>query len=107
LIEFNANVGNFAGARGTSFFGQLFDPRVQCRTGQSYRDFALDFQLKYIDCPTSLTNYYTGQSQTFQRGWAMFVSKQYDLFTMPGDAYDGADVNHGANGTLHFTIANS
>jgi len=108
FIEFNAYTGAFAGERGTSWFGQFFDPRVQCSTGMAtYRDFALDLQIKYIDCPTTLTNGYTNQSATYDAGWAFYFSKQYDLWVPPTDMQDGGDVTRGQNGTLRFTIANA
>jgi hypothetical protein len=66
-----------------------------------------DMQLKYYDCPTTVTNAYTGSSQSIDRGWVLILSKNYGYFPTPTDAFDGADVLHGNNGTLRYNITNT
>lgn len=97
LIEYMQNVGGFAGTKGASTFGTLTDP---------YTGMRWDFQFKYYDCPTTVTNAYSGTTSTIDRGWVLLISKNYDLFVNPADAFDGADVLHGVNGSLRYTISN-
>jgi hypothetical protein len=68
--------------------------------------------VKYIDCPEDLganiTNGYIAESSiSGARGTLLIVKKRYDLFTVPTNAYDGADVIQGQNGTLRYAITNS
>lgn len=98
LIEYMKNVGGFAGQKGTSTFGTMTDP---------YTGLRWDIQFKYVDCPTTVTNAYTGLTSTIDRGWVLLISKNYDLFVNPADAYDGADVLAGVNGALRYTISNT
>lgn len=97
LIQYPLFVNGFAGQRGVSEFGQFTDPRM---------NFDFDFQFKFYDCPTTVTNGYTGGTVTVDRGWVLSLSKTYDLFTIPTDAFDGADRLAGTNGTLRYTITN-
>lgn len=98
MIEWMQNVGAFAGDKGSSFFGTLTDP---------YFGIRWDYQFKYVDCPTTYTNAYSGATATIDRGWLLLISKNYDMFVTPSDAYDGADVLHGVNGLLRYTISNA
>lgn len=98
LIEYMQNVGGFAGMKGSSTFGTMTDP---------YTGTRWDFQFKYYDCPTTVTNAYSGTTSTIDRGWVLLISKNYDLFVNPSDAFDGADVLHGVNGALRYTINNT
>ncbi len=107
LIENMYNVGNFAGDFGAVQKGTLSDPRMPCWTNKGFNDMQFDFMLKYIDCPTSLTNGYTGNTATYNSGWVLMISKHFDLFTMPSDQFDGMDPIVGSNGTLRYTIQNA
>lgn len=104
LLEADENVGSFAGQKGTAFYTQIVDPRMQC---WGDLPFTFDLAVDYINCPTTLTNAYTGSTATFNRGWAVYIRKRFDLFQTPTDANDGADVSHGVNGALRFTVANA
>jgi len=107
FIEYNRYVGGFAGVKGAVELGQFFDPRVQCWTPAGYQPMAFDIKLKYIDCPTSLTNGYAGGSQTYNEGWAVYISKTFDLFNVPVDMYDGGDPLSGNRGSLRYTVTNA
>lgn len=98
IIDYVQNTGSFAGDKGngTKFF-YFTDPLLGLKW---------DAMWKYYDCPTTVTNAYTGQSQTIARGWVLVISKDYGYFVTPTGANDGADVLHGTNGTLRYDITN-
>jgi hypothetical protein len=107
LLEDLRNVGSFAGDRGESFFATFADPRVQCWSPQGMSNVRFDIHVKFINCPTTLTNGYAGGTATFNRGVAVYISKHYDLFAPPADQYDGADILAGVRGSLRYTITNT
>lgn len=108
IVEDLRNVGNWQGAKpGASSFGIFRDPRTQCWSPNGLTMIPWDIQIKYIDCPTTLTNGYAGGTASYDRGFAIYISKRYGLFTIPTDAYDGADIIAGNTGTLRYTITNT
>lgn len=107
LLEDIRNVGAFAGDRGESFFSTFSDPRVQCWSPQGLSNVRFDMHVKYINCPTTLTDGYAGGQSTFNRGTAVYIGKYFDLFTPPSDQYDGADILAGVRGSLRYTITNA
>jgi hypothetical protein len=96
--------GAFSGFKGGSIFFTMTPPGVDS-LGNALPRLELDCQLKYIDCPTQIPGP-GGAYQTFNRGWILYVSKSYDLFNIPGDAYDAADRLFANNGTYRYTITN-
>lgn len=66
-----------------------------------------DFQLKEIDCPTTLTDAYTGGTATYQRGHSLIIWKNFGLFQTPPDNFRGEDMQNQVNGALRFTMANA
>ena len=107
LLENIKNVGSFAGQHGTSFFGTMVDPRVQCKIGNMLQDIVWDIQIKEIDCATTLTDAYNGGTISVDRGYAVFISKSFAVWTTPTGVNDGADVNAGFNGIKRFSITNT
>lgn len=112
LVERQDNVGSFAGQRGASFFTTIVDPRTQCWTPNGLGNIAFDLQVKYIDCPddlgSNITNgYIQADSISAARGYVLLIKKRYGLFTTPTNAYDGADVLAGSNGSLRYAMTNS
>ncbi len=112
LIERLDNVGAFAGQRGASFFTTITDPRVQCWTPNGLGNMQFDLQVKYIDCPddlgSNISNGYIAEANVANaRGTLLLIKKRYGIFTVPTNAYDGADVIQGGNGTLRYSITNS
>jgi hypothetical protein len=105
FLEYNQHVGDFAGQKGAVIDFQIVDPFMQCWTPAGMVPFRWDATLRYNDCPTSYTGY--AGSATYGKGWQIILSKKYDLFVTPTDAYDGADVNRQQNGTLLFQITNT
>jgi len=98
LLENLRNVGSFAGTKGGSTFATMTDP---------YTGLRWDIQFKYYDCPTTVTNAYSGATSTIDMGWVLIISKYYDLFVTPASAFDGADVLAGVNGAFRYTISNA
>jgi hypothetical protein len=64
-----------------------------------------DIQIKELDCPTELANSY-GDLSTYDRGYAVILSKRYGLFQIPSDAYSTADRLDGVNGALNYEVTN-
>jgi len=90
LVERLDNVGSFAGARGTSFFTTIVDPRTQCWTPNGLGNISFDLQVKYVDCPedaSSLPSGYANTESLTGRGYALYIKKRYGLFVTPTDAY--------------------
>lgn len=109
LVENLRNKGSFAGTRGGSTFGTLVDPRTQCWGNVPVE---WDFQAKYIDCAEDLTDaigngYIAASSITEDRGTLIIVSKWFDLFVTPNDAYEGGDAISGGSRPLLYTISNT
>ena len=107
LIQDIKNAGSFGGRHGAVEKTVITDPRVQCWAPGGFENLKFDLKVKYLDCPTELTNGYSGGTQTYQEGYALFIGTNYGLFVQPTDAFDGADVAAGQNGTLRFSITNS
>ena len=96
LVDFNKNVGSYAGMKGGSYFFTLPVP-VQLANGE-LSALTFDCQLKYEDCPV----YSTEGQKVADRGWKLIVSKHYGLFNLPTDAYSSSDVLAGVNGSFHY-----
>lgn len=65
-----------------------------------------DIQVKEFDCATDLT--INGAAVTTSGpGVLINISKQFKLFTKPGNLYESADPLYNTNGTLRYTITGS
>lgn len=104
FVGVNKYEGNFAGQKGNSLFGTIVDPRMAAMGAIGAEMGTWDFQFKYFDCP--FTADVDGSPTTLDRGYALILSKTYDLFNIPTNAYDPADILTGNNGTLRYTITN-
>lgn len=105
MVEYLQYTGFKAGIKpGGSTFGILPLPIFM---GQNVKPVMFDFQLKYYDCPTVLTDGYYGTSITVQKGWNLILSKKSGLFTIPSDAYRAGDAMAGNNGVLRYTATNT
>lgn len=104
----NKYVGGFGGKRGESFFFTM-SPDVTDSYGNSLRHdlFKLDVQMKFIDCPQTITVNSYGGTMNVNRGWYLIFSKAYDQFNIPADAYLAGDPLYQVNGTLRYTITNN
>ncbi len=107
FIGRNAYTGAFAGQKGTSFFTTLPLPvnEFGCNDDSCLQDLVFDLQLKYIDCPTTIT--VNGQNTTVNRGWQVIISKKYALWVQPTSAYAAGDELAGTNGTLKYFLSNT
>lgn len=105
LIDINRYVGFKAGNKGGDFFGTLTVPVLDAQGNMSM--FTFDIQLTYIKCPTELVIGGYGDPQTVNRGWALIISKSFDSFNIPADAYHADDRLYGNNGTLRYTATNA
>lgn len=103
FVDFQKYVGFQAGKIGTSTFFQITLP-VNYGNGEIMMTF--DAQLKELDCPTTLLNGY-GEEGTYDRGYALFLSKRYGLFQIPSDAYASDDRLTGVNGALRYAVTNT
>ena len=97
--------GFASGFKGGSIFFTMTPPGVDS-LGNALPQIELDCQLKYIDCPTTVVGP-NGYSTNVQRGWVLYLSKSYDLFNIPTDAYAATDRLSGNNGTYRYTITNA
>ncbi len=105
LIDINRYTGFKAGEKGGDWFGSLTVPVLDAQGNLSM--FTFDIQLTYIKCPTELVIGGYGDAQTVNRGWALIISKSFDSFNIPADAYDASDRLTGNNGTLRYVATNA
>jgi hypothetical protein len=105
IVEYLEYTGFKGGQKpGASFFGILTLPAIF--NGEVVPvDF--DFQLKYNDCQTTLTDAYYGGELVLEKGFNLIITKQSGLFTIPDDAFRINDILHGNRGSLRYTITNS
>lgn len=96
----------FTGRLGTSVLFQAGLPVSTNQNDGTVKNMTFDMQLKEIDCPTTLLNAY-GEETIYDKGYALYISKEYGLFQIPSDAYRSDDRLTGNNGSLRFTITNS
>jgi hypothetical protein len=96
FVDYERNVGSFAGVRGSSIFFTLPIP-VQLANG-TLTKLVLDCQLKYDECPTKNDD----GDIVSGRGWKLIMSKYYGLFNAPEDTVAATDRMNGFNGSLHY-----
>lgn len=97
LVDFNKNVGPYAGQKGESFFFTIPVP-VQLANGE-LTALVFDAQLKYIDCPVTVDDV------TTPRGWQLIISKNYGLYVAPNNMFAGSDRLTGVRGAFHYVGA--
>lgn len=95
FVDFNKNVGSYAGLKGGSYFFTIPIP-AQLANGE-LTALTLDAQLKYEDCPI-----YEAGEKVADRGWKLILSKSYGLFNAPNDMFAVGDPLRGMNGSLHY-----
>lgn len=106
LVEYMKYQGPKAGLRGTSEFGTFMLP-YQPSPNEKQRLIQFDFQLKFFDCPTTLTDAYYGTTLTVGRGYNLIISKTCGLFQIGSQAYRATDPLTGNNGTLRYVATNN
>ena len=106
LVEYLEYTGFKAGQKpGASEFGVIALPAVA--SDGSLLPVKFDWQLKYIDCPTTLTDAYSGSTATYQKGWSFIMKKDFGLFQVPSDAYRQEDGLYSVNGSLRYNVTNA
>lgn len=106
LVEYLEYTGFKAGVKpGASEFGVIALPAVA--NDGTLLPVKFDWQLKYIDCPTTLTDAYSGSSSTYQKGWSFIMKKDFGLFQIPSDSYRNEDGNIAVNGSLRYNVTNA
>lgn len=104
MVEYLQFTGFKAGPKpGGSVFGTIPLPM---QVGQEVKLVEFDYQLKYSDCATTLTDGYYGTPITIQKGYNLILSKKSGLFQIPTDAYKNIDPNFGSNGVLRYNATN-
>lgn len=104
LIHRNKYIGNFARQVATSNFFTMALPVDQyCCPQDSLDKLLFDVQVKEFDCPVELN--INGQVTTTDGpGILIVLSKEFSLFTKPGNLYESADDLYNTNGTLRYQI---
>lgn len=108
FIGRNAYLGPaFSGQKGNSFFATLPFPVAEfgCNMDECLRDLIFDIQLRYIDCPETID--VQNVPTLVNRGWQVIISKRYNLWVQPTNAYATGDELEGTNGTLKYFITNT
>lgn len=91
---------------GASSFGTFSLPLAN-PTGQVTRALTMDFQLKYYDCETTVTEAYTNQSYVMQKGYSFIPSITCGAWQVPSDAFRNDDDRIAVNGALRYTFTNT
>jgi hypothetical protein len=105
FVDLNQFIGQFSGELGISTLFQMALPVATGQNDGTVPMVTFDAQLKPIDCPTVLLNGY-GDQVTYDKGYALFITKNYGLWQIPSDAYGSDDRLNGVNGSLLYTIEN-
>lgn len=94
------------GELANSFFFPVTIPQVDS-LGNAFA-VRMDAQLKEIDCPTTLTDAYTGNTATYTRGTALILWKNFGLYQPTAlNNFRSEDRLQGVNGALRYTLTNS
>ncbi len=107
FIQYKKYTGFKAGIfPGGSAFGTLTLP-MSTGAGNQITPMPLDYQLKYYDCAQTITEAYTGQSYTVEKGYSLILSVNFGLWQIPADAYRNDDNRIAVNGALKYTFTNT
>lgn len=104
FLDLNATQGFQVDDFGTSVFFKMPYPIVDSEGNTTVIN--LDVQVKFIDCPTTLTDSY-GNSQSVGKGVVVFLRKPFDIYVPPGAMYTFGDRLFQNNGTLLYHATNS
>lgn len=104
LVQSTTYQGFMAGRHAQSEF---FTITLPVNTGYGMTTMTFDAQLREYDCPTTITNGYTGGSETVQPGYQLILSKVYGLFQQPTNAILSNDRLYETNGAIRFAITNT
>lgn len=102
IVEYMRYKGFKGGDKLTSYF---FTFGLPMQVSDRVKMIEFDAQLKYHDCPTTLTDAYYGTSITVDKGWALIISKDFGLFTID-QAYRATDRLSGNRGSYRYSFTN-
>jgi hypothetical protein len=106
IVEYIENRGFQGGTLGVSEFGVLPLPSID--PNGNFFPVMFDYQLRAIDCPTTLTDMYAGGTASYSKGYSLTLYKQFGLFnTSQADAFRHEDVQRSVNGAIRYTATNS
>ncbi len=106
FISRNLYTGSQAGTKGGSTFFTLRLPvnEFGCAP-ECLDDLVFDVQMRYFDCPETVT--INGSATTLPRGWQFIISKSYNLWVQPTNAYAAGDPLADTNGFLRYALTNA
>jgi len=107
LININNFAGFPSGDKLTTILGTITLPVVDALGGGQLQSFKFDFQVKYIDCPQSITLEGASSSTNVGRGWVFTLMSTYNLFNVPANAYASTDRLYNVNGGFHYSATQS
>ena len=102
LVSYMNYQGFKAGEKLTSIYFTMKLPMVE---QAQVKMVEFDVQLKYEDCPTTLTDAYYGTSLAVEKGWNIIISKEVGLYTIE-DGYRGTDRLSGNRGSYRYSFTN-
>lgn len=104
LVSYLKYTGFKSGTFGTDTFGTITLPMYMA---DEVVPVSFDIQVRYHPCATEVTNAYTGQALSIEKGWQVILSKNFGLFQLPTDSYRAEDQAHGINGALRYSVTNT
>jgi len=105
FVQYKRYTGFKAGVKpGGSEFGMLPLPMY---VNGVVKPVWFDYQYKYYDCPTTLTDAYSGQSVNVDKGYSIILSLTFGLYQISPNAYNGGDANRAVTGALLYTASNN
>lgn len=109
FISFDKYVGEaWTGLKGSSLFMNIAFPvnEFGCNLDSCLADLHFDVQIKYKDCPDSLSTV-NGTPTALGRGWQVIISKDYGLWVQPTTGYAAGDSLADTNGTIKYFASNT
>jgi len=85
----------------------FFTIPLPIQIGADVVPYEVDGQLRYYDCPTTLTDAYSGASITVNKGYQVILSSNFGLWQLPSDSYRVDDPNYAVNGALRYIATNN
>jgi hypothetical protein len=109
LLKYNRFRGFKGGDHLTTFTGTIMLPVIDSMGDNQISMWEFDYQLKYNDCPQTLTTAvygYGGSTHTIGRGWIFTLMSTYDIYTQAAGNYAAGDRLYGNTGILPYTATN-
>jgi hypothetical protein len=105
FVQYKRYTGAKAGVKpGASEFGMLPLPMY---VNGAITPVMFDYQYKYFDCAQTVTDAYSGQSVTVEKGYSIILSITFGLYQLSANSYNGGDPNRSVTGALHYIASNN